>query len=140
AEPAGFRRVTWDDALDRVVAEIRRIQEAYGDDAFAMLSGVSLTNEKSYLVGKFARLALGTANLDYNGRFCMVSAGAGNKKAFGIDRAANPWSDLPSAQVILVAGSNVSECFPTLMHYLWQARDKGQRLIAAHPQTAPLPR
>ena len=41
-----------------------------------MLSGVSLTNEKSYMIGKFARLALGTANLDYNGRLCMVSAGA----------------------------------------------------------------
>ena len=49
--------------------------------AVAMMSGVSLSNEKSYLVGKFARLALQTANLDYNGRFCMVSAGAGNKKA-----------------------------------------------------------
>ena len=36
-------------ALDRVVDEIRRIQAEHGDDAFAMLSGVSLTNEKSYL-------------------------------------------------------------------------------------------
>ena len=59
AAPGGFREVTWDQALDRVVSEIRRIQDTYGDDAFAMLSGVSLTNEKSYLVGKFARLAAG---------------------------------------------------------------------------------
>ena len=87
AAPGGFRPVSWDEALDRVVGEIRRIQATYGDDAFAMLSGVSLTNEKSYLIGKFARLALHTANLDYNGRYCMVSAGAGNKKALGIDRA-----------------------------------------------------
>src|SRR6516162_7109864 len=77
----GFRAVSWDHALDRVVAEIRRIQAEHGPDAFAVLSGVSLTNEKSYLVGKFARLAVGTANLDYNGRFCMVSAGVGSKKA-----------------------------------------------------------
>ena len=81
--PGGFREVSWDAALDRVVDEIRRIQAEHGDDAFAMLSGVSLTNEKSYLIGKFARLALHTANLDYNGRFCMVSAGVGNKKALG---------------------------------------------------------
>ena len=79
ASPGGFRKTSWDAALDRVVAEIRRIQSAYGKDAFAMLSGVSLTNEKSYLVGKFARLALGTANLDYNGRLCMVSAVAAIK-------------------------------------------------------------
>ena len=95
--------------LNRVVDEIRRIQAEHGDDAFAMLSGVSLTNEKSYLIGKFARLALHTANLDYNGRFCMVSAGVGNKKAFGGDRAPNPWSDIPLADVVWVAGSNVAE-------------------------------
>ncbi|MBS1838465.1 MAG: molybdopterin-dependent oxidoreductase, partial [Actinobacteria bacterium] len=47
---AGFRPVGWDAALDRVVAEIRRIQDTYGRDSFALLSGVSLTNEKSYLI------------------------------------------------------------------------------------------
>jgi assimilatory nitrate reductase catalytic subunit len=41
-------------------------------------------------MGKFARVCLKTRNIDYNGRLCMVSAAAGNKKAFGIDRAANP--------------------------------------------------
>ncbi len=86
-----------------------------------MLSGVSLTNEKSYLIGKFARLALQTANLDYNGRYCMVSAGAGNKKALGIDRGSNPWSDIPLADVVWVAGSNVAETFPITTSYIWQA-------------------
>jgi assimilatory nitrate reductase catalytic subunit len=137
---AGFREASWDEALDLVVAKVREIQAKQGEDAFAMMSGVSLSNEKSYLVGKFARLALHTANLDYNGRFCMVSAGAGNKKAFGIDRSANTWSDLPEAQVILVAGSNVSECFPTLMHYIWQARDRGARLIVVDPRVTPIGR
>ena len=45
-------------------------------------------------MGKFARVCLRTPYIDYNGRLCMVSAGAGNKKAFGIDRAANAWSDI----------------------------------------------
>lgn len=80
SSPGGFRKITWDQALDRTVAEIRRIQDTYGKDSFAMLSGVSLTNEKSYLIGKFARLALQTANLDYNGRLCMVSAGAATRR------------------------------------------------------------
>ena len=108
----GFRTVTWDHALERTVGEIRRIQDAYGPDAFAMLSGVSLDNEKSYLIGKFARLALGTANLDYNGRLCMVSAGVANKRALGIDRASNPWADIPYAEVVFIAGANVAECAP----------------------------
>ena len=112
--------MSWDHALERVVGEIRRIQAEHGDDAFAMLSGVSLTNEKSYLVGKFARLALHTANLDYNGRYCMVSAGAGSKKALGVDRAPNPWSDIPLADVVWVAGSNVAETFPITTSYIWR--------------------
>ena len=138
--PSGFRNISWDQALDRVVSEIQRIQAEHGDDAFAMLSGVSMTNEKSYLVGKFARMALHTANLDYNGRFCMVSAGAGNKKALGIDRAPNPWSDIPLADVVWVAGSNVAETFPITTSYIWRARDRGAKLIVQDPRVVPLAR
>jgi assimilatory nitrate reductase catalytic subunit len=84
--------VSWEAALDRIVAEIRRIQSTYGRDAFGVLGGASMTTEKTYLVGKFARVALRTRHIDYNGRLCMVSAAAANKRAFGIDRAGNPWA------------------------------------------------
>lgn len=136
----GFERVSWDEALGRTVDEIKRVQKTYGRDAFAMLSGVSLSNEKSYLVGKFARVALQTANLDYNGRLCMVSAGAGNKKAFGVDRAANSWEDIPLADVILVTGANVAECAPITTDYIWRARDRGAKLIMVDPRVTPLAR
>ena len=137
---AGFREATWDEALDRVVGEIRRIQSAYGKDAFAVLSGASLTNEKAYLMGKFARVALGTANIDYNGRLCMVSAAAGNRMAFGIDRVANPWSDIPLAKCLIITGSNVGECFPILTDYIWRARDAGARIIVIDPRMTPIAR
>jgi assimilatory nitrate reductase catalytic subunit len=136
----GFEPVFWDEALERTVSEIKRIQSAYGRDAFAVLSGVSLTNEKSYLVGKFARVALKTKNLDYNGRLCMVSAGAGNKKAFGLDRISNTFADLVHAEIILLCGSNVSETFPTLTHWIWEARDNGAKLIVVDPRVTPIAR
>lgn len=139
-EGKGFQPTTWDNAMDRVVSEIKRIQAQYGHDAFSILSGVSLTNEKSYLVGKFARVAVKTANLDYNGRLCMVSAGAGNKKAFGLDRASNSYADLEHAEVIIVTGANVSETFPTLTHWIWRARDNGAKLIVIDPRVIPLAR
>ncbi|MCX6968021.1 MAG: molybdopterin-dependent oxidoreductase, partial [Verrucomicrobia bacterium] len=139
-EGEGFRKLGWDPAMERIVSEIHRIQGSYGRDAFAMLSGVSLTNEKSYLVGKFARLALKTKNLDYNGRLCMVSAGAGNKKAFGLDRSSNGYDDLKHAEVIMVCGANVSETFPTLTHWIWQARDNGAKLIVVDPRLTPIAR
>lgn len=139
-EGKGFEKITWEAAMSRTVDEIQRIQKTYGNDAMSILSGVSLTNEKSYMIGKFARVALKTANLDYNGRLCMVSAGAGNKKAFGLDRASNSWEDLKHAKVIIIAGANVSETFPTLTHYIWQARDHGAKLIVVDPRVTPIAR
>jgi len=137
---AGFVPMDWNQAMERTVTEIQRIQERFGKDAFALLSGVSLSNEKSYLSGKFARLGLGTRNLDYNGRLCMVSAGAGNKKAFGVDRAANSWADILGAEVIWVTGANVAECAPITTDYIWKARDRGAKLIVVDPRITPLGR
>ena len=136
----GFEPISWETALGRVVGEMQRIQQTYGNDAFAVLTGASLTNEKAYLMGKFARVALRTANIDYNGRLCMVSAGAASKKVFGIDRSANPWSDIPKAKVILVAGANVAECAPITTDYLWQARENGGKLIILDPRLTPIAR
>ncbi|HEU4551571.1 MAG TPA: molybdopterin oxidoreductase family protein [Chitinophaga sp.] len=139
-EGKGFEPAGWEEAMSTTISEIQRIQQTYGKDAFSVLSGVSLTNEKSYLMGKLARVALQTKNLDYNGRLCMVSAGAGNKKAFGLDRASNTYADLKHAEVILIAGANVSETFPTLTHWIWQARDNGAKLIIVDPRVTPIAR
>src|SRR5687768_9352078 len=54
----GFRALAYEQAIERVASEIQRIQSAYGKDAFAVLTGASLTTEKAYLMGKFARVAL----------------------------------------------------------------------------------
>jgi assimilatory nitrate reductase catalytic subunit len=135
-----LRRASWDEALGRVVTEIRRIQDTYGLDAFGVYSGSSLATEVTYLMGKFARVALRTRNIDYNGRLCMVSAAAANKKAFGVDRAANPWADMLETDLILVAGSNVAECFPVMTHYVWGARDRGAKLIVVDPRETPVAR
>ncbi len=69
-----------------------------------------------------------------------VSAGAGNKKAFGLDRTSNTYADLAHAEVVMVCGSNVSETFPTLIHWIWQARDNGAKLIVVDPRLTPVAR
>lgn len=140
AAAGGFRSLPYTQAIEKVAAEIARIQSAYGNDAFGILSGASLTVEKAYLMGKFARVALKTANIDYNGRLCMVSAAAGNKKAFGIDRAANPWSDILGAEVVWISGANVAECAPITTNYVWQARERGAKIIVVDPRITPVAR
>ncbi|MGH9461899.1 MAG: molybdopterin oxidoreductase family protein [Vicinamibacteria bacterium] len=138
--PAGFRRVEYARAISRVASEIERIQSRFGRDAFAILSGASLTTEKAYLMGKFAHMCLRTANIDYNGRLCMVSAAAGNKKSFGIDRAANPWADILGAEVVWVSGANIAECAPITTDYIWQARENGAKVIVVDPRMTPIAR
>jgi assimilatory nitrate reductase catalytic subunit len=138
--PEGFRAVGYEEAIRRVAAEIARIQSAYGNDAFAVLGGASMTTEKCYLMGKFARVCLKTRHVDYNGRLCMVSAAAGNKKAFGVDRAGNPMSDIPLAEVVWIGGANVAECAPVTTSYVWQARENGARIINVDPRVTPLAR
>ena len=87
----GFRPATWDEALDFTAGRIREIQEKHGKDAIAIYGGASLSTEKSYLMGKLARVALGTRHIDYNGRLCMVSAGT----PYGVNQAhPNAYKDI----------------------------------------------
>ena len=82
-------------------------------------------------MGKLARVALGTANIHYNGRFCMSSAAA-SIKAFGIDRGLPfPVEDIAGAEAILLVGSNASETMPPIMQYFEAQRSNGGRLIVA---------
>src|SRR5262245_51841217 len=140
ADAHGFREVPYDEAVRATAEAFTRIQQERGPGAVGVLGGASLTTEKTYLLGKFARVCLRTPFIDYNGRLCMVSAGAANKKAFGIDRTTNPWSDMVGTEVIWVAGSNVAECSPITTNYLWQAREQGARIIVQDPRITPVAR
>ena len=136
--PNGFRKASWDETLDFTANRLREIQQKYGKDSVAIYGGASLISEKSYLLGKFARVALGTRHIDYNGRLCMVSAGTAYKLAFGVDRSPLPWGDIAKTQVALVAGANVAECAPITTDYLWRCRDAGGKLIIVDPRMTPI--
>ena len=97
---------TWDEALGlgRRPA-CARVQAEHGPDAVGVFGGGGLTNEKAYQLGKFARVALRTRHIDYNGRFCMSSAAAAGNRAFGIDRGLPfPVEDLGGAGAVLLLG------------------------------------
>jgi len=131
-----LRAASWDEALDRIAAELRAIRQEDGPDAVAVFGGGGLTNEKAYQLGKFARVALGTSRIDYNGRFCMSSAAAAGNRAFGIDRGLPfPVEDLDEAETILLLGSNVAATMPPLLSHLAGARAAGG-LIVVDPRVS----
>ena len=130
-----FVAATWEEALDLIESKYKGIQEEYGKDALAVYGGVSMTNEKCYLVGKYARVGLGTRYIDYNGRYCMSSAAGGFNKTLGIDRGSSlPWTELEHSDCFFMAGSNTAECHPTSIQWFWKAKDKGAKFIVADPR------
>ncbi|MCP2255269.1 assimilatory nitrate reductase catalytic subunit [Prauserella aidingensis] len=132
-----LRPVSWDEALDLVAARLTELQAEHGRDAVAVFGGGGLTNEKSYLLGKFARVALGTSQIDYNGRFCMSSAAAAGIRAFGVDRGMPfPMTDLTGADVIVLVGSNPAETMPPFLQHLQGAAAKGG-LVVVDPRRTP---
>lgn len=138
---APLKPASWDEALARVAAEIRRSQSVYGPDSVAVFGGGGLTNEKAYALGKFARVALGTSNIDYNGRFCMSSAAAAGARAFGVDRGLPfPLPDLAVADTILLVGSNVAETMPPFTRWLSDQQDNGGALVVVDPRQTPTAR
>ena len=119
-------------------AAIRRLQRAHGHDAIGVFGSGSLTNEKAYALGKFARVALRTSQIDYNGRFCMSSAAAGALGAFGLDRGLPfPLSDVASAGAVLLVGSNLAETMPPVMQHFEEQRRHGGAVIVADPRLTP---
>ncbi|MGC5022099.1 molybdopterin oxidoreductase family protein [Micromonospora sp. DT47] len=134
--PGGeLRPASWGEALDRIVTGIRTVQTGHGRDAVAVFGGGGLTNEKAYALGKFARVALRTRHIDYNGRWCMSSAAAAGIRAFGVDRGLPfPVADLARAETLLLVGANPAETMPPLMRHLADQRHAGGRLIVIDPR------
>jgi formate dehydrogenase alpha subunit len=62
------REATWDEALDIVADRLSLIKAEHGSDSLGVLSSAKFTNEENYLVQKFARVVLGTNNVDHCAR------------------------------------------------------------------------
>jgi assimilatory nitrate reductase catalytic subunit len=128
--------VSWDDALDLIAKRLMDIRSAHGAAALAAFGSGALTNEKAYVLGKFVRVALRSPNIDYNGRYCMASAAAGQNLAFGVDRGMPfPVSDLGETDTLLLWGSNCADTMPPIMQWIYAQRHRGGSLIVVDPRS-----
>ena len=133
-----LRTASWDDALDVVAAALQQTAERHGRDSVGVFGGGGLTNEKAYSLGKFARVALRTSAIDYNGRWCMSSAATAGQRAFGLDRGLPfPLADVAAADVVLLVGSNLAETAPPAARHLDAVRERGGKLVVVDPRATP---
>ena len=130
-----LRAASWDEALDVVAARLAAVQEAHGPDGVAVFGGGGLTNEKAYQLGKLARVALGTSQVDYNGRWCMSSAASAANQAFGLDRGLPfPLADVEQTDVLVLVGSNLVETMPPAARHLDRLRERGGHVVVVDPR------
>jgi len=133
-----LRPASWDEALDLVADRLRDLRAAHGPDAVAVFGAGGLTNEKGYQLGKFARVALGTSQIDYNGRWCMSSAASAGLRALGVDRGLPfPLADVERTDVLVLAGSNLAETMPPAARHLDRLRARGGRVVVLDPRRTP---
>lgn len=108
--------VSWDEALDTMVARFSEIQRRYGKESLGVVGTGQLLTEECYTLGKLVQLGFGTRNNDGNTTLCMASAVSGYKLSFGSDGPPGSYADMESADVIVLIGSNIAENHPILCH------------------------
>lgn len=129
-----WKPVSWEYAIRSVAEELRGTIERYGPESVGMLGSARATNEENYLTQKFARLVLGTNNVDCCARVCHAPTAVAMKAMLGTGAATNSFDDIEKARTILLCGANPTGNHPVVGARIKQAVRKGARLIVIDPR------
>lgn len=133
-----WRRVSMDEAVRHIAKKLTNIRDTAGPDAIGVLGSARATNEENYVAQKFARVALGTNNVDCCARVCHAPTAAAMGAVLGTGAATNSYSDIEIARVIFICGANPTENHPVIGARIRQAALGGARLIVADPHRTEL--
>ncbi|WP_221357038.1 molybdopterin oxidoreductase family protein [Streptomyces beigongshangae] len=124
-----FRRASWDEALDRAA---RGLGAARG--AFGMFSCARATNEMNYVAQKFARVVMGTNNVDSCNRTCHAPSVAGLSAAFGSGGGTSSYGEVEHTDLIVMWGSNARFAHPIFFQHVLRGIRNGARMYAVDPR------
>ncbi|MDN5511718.1 nitrate reductase [Acinetobacter sp.] len=117
-------RTDWNTASDLIANKFQQCIDQYGRDSIAFYVSGQLLTEDYYVVNKFVKGYLGTANIDTNSRLCMSSAVAAHKRAFGEDIVPASYEDFEHADMVVLVGSNTAWCHPVLYQRIMKAKEQ----------------
>ncbi len=135
-----WKTASWPEAISFTAERLRSLVKAHGADAIGVLGSARATNEENYLTQKFARVALGTNNVDCCARVCHAPTAAAMGKVLGTGAATNSFDDIEQARTILVCGCNPTENHPIVGARIKQALLRGAKLIVIDPREIELGR
>ena len=136
----GWRPLSWDDAISLTATRLQQIAIEHGPNSIGVLGSARATNEENYLTQKFARVVIGTNNVDCCARVCHTPTAAAMKLMLGTGAATNSYNDIEKAQSILVCGANVTSNHPIVGARIKQAALTGAKLIVIDPRQIELAR
>jgi molybdopterin-dependent oxidoreductase alpha subunit len=129
----GFRRISWDEALQRIARRIR----ATTPRRWAMfVTARGVTNEVYYMAQKVARF-LGTNNVDNAARLCHAPSTAAMKHAIGVAATTCSYSDWYGTDLIVFFGANPANDQPVTTKYLHEAKHLGTKVVMVNPYREP---
>ena len=117
-------KTDWNTATDLIANKFQQCIDQYGRDSIAFYVSGQLLTEDYYVVNKFVKGYLGTANIDTNSRLCMSSAVAAHKRAFGEDIVPASYEDFEHTDMVVLVGSNTAWCHPVLYQRIMQAKEQ----------------
>jgi molybdopterin-dependent oxidoreductase alpha subunit len=129
----GFRRVSWDDALERIA---RRIRNSNPRRFAFFLTSRGVTNEIYYMAQKAARF-LGTNNVDNAARLCHAPSTAAMKHAIGVAATTCSYKDWYGTDLIIFFGANPANDQPVTTKYLHEAKKLGTKIVLVNPYLEP---
>jgi molybdopterin-dependent oxidoreductase alpha subunit len=129
----GFRRVSWEEALE-VVAE--RIRASSPDRLGFYLTSRGQPNENYYAAQKAAR-AMGTNSIDNAARLCHSPSTFGLKSSLGVAATTCSYKDWIGSDVVVFLGSNVAANQPVAMKYLYHAKKAGTKVVVVNTYREP---
>jgi formate dehydrogenase (coenzyme F420) alpha subunit len=129
-----FEPASWDEALTLIASKFKEIKATFGPDAMACFSSARVTNEENYVMQKFARVALESANIDHCARLCHGTTVAGLAKSLGSGAMTNSIKDIEEAKTIFIIGSNTLEDHPLIGRRVIRGKEAGATLIVADPR------
>ena len=136
----GWRPLSWADAISFTATRLQQISQEHGPNSIGILGSARATNEENYLAQKFARVVIGTNNVDCCARVCHTPTAAAMKLMLGTGAATNSYNDIEKAQTILVCGANATANHPIVGARIKQAALKGAKLIVIDPRKIELAR
>lgn len=136
----GWRSLSWPDAISFTATRLRQISQEHGPNSIGILGSARATNEDNYLAQKFARVVIGTNNVDCCARVCHTPTAAAMKLMLGTGAATNSFDDIEQAEAILVCGANATENHPIVGARIKQAVLRGAKLVVIDPRQIELAR